>query len=239
MLVAIVGGTALFLRVSRSMNRLDAERSQAEAQLLTSQERLELALRGAEIATWDWDVRSGKVIVNERWSEMRGFGADSLEQDVSAWTAIVHPDDRPRVQSTLTDHLQGRVHEYQTEHRVRTVSGGWIWVLVRGRVSARDEEGRPIRMVGTALDITSRKRYEDEQAFLAEAGSILASSLEYEDTLTRIARFAAREFADLCADRSGGRRGRATAQDIHTGSDRRRGLATCSPESPSTAHSRA
>ena len=217
-LVAIVGGTALFLRVSRSMNRLDAERSQAEAQLLTSQERLELALRGAEIATWDWDVRSGKVIVNERWSEMRGFGADSLEQDVSAWTAIVHPDDRPRVQSTLTDHLQGRVHEYQTEHRVRTVSGGWIWVLVRGRVSARDEEGQPIRMVGTALDITSRKRYEDEQAFLAEAGAILASSLEYEEHADehRPVRGAGVRRPVRCRSR-GGRR-RPTAQDIHTGS---------------------
>jgi signal transduction histidine kinase len=119
-------------------------------------------------------------------------------QDASVWNATVHPDDWPRVQRILNDHLQGRIPEYAAEHRVRTAAGGWIWILVRGRVSARDDEGRPIRMVGTALDTTSRKRFEEEQAFLAEAGAILASSLEYEDTLNRIAGFAARKFADLC-----------------------------------------
>ena len=149
-LVAAVGGGALILRVSWRLSDLDRERQQAAAQLYLSEERLELALRGAKMATWDWNVTSGEVIVNRRWPEMRGFRPDEIPQHVDTWISSVHPDDWPRVQKTLTDHFEGRVPEYETEHRVRTKSGEWIWVSRRGKVFDRDQLGRPTRMVGIA-----------------------------------------------------------------------------------------
>ena len=195
-LLAGVGGGGLILRVSRRLSQLDAERRQAEEQLRLSQERLELALEGANMATWDWDVKTGEVVVNRRWPDMGVVGSNDLSWSADDWISIVHPDDWPRVEQRLSDHFEGRAAEFESEHRVRTRSHGWIWVLARGKVFDRDEHGRPLRMAGTALDITSRKQLDDERAFLADVATILSSSLEHQRTLTDVAQLATRSFAD-------------------------------------------
>ncbi|MET0211419.1 MAG: ATP-binding protein [Vicinamibacterales bacterium] len=195
-LLAGVGGGGLILRVSRRLSQLDAGRQQAEEQLRLSQERLELALEGANMATWDWDVKTGEVIVNRRWPDMGVVGSNDLSWSADHWISIVHPDDWPQVEQRLSDHFEGRAAEFESEHRVRTRSHGWIWVLARGKVFDRDEHGRPLRMAGTALDITSRKQLDDERAFLADVATILSSSLEHQRTLTDIAQLATRSFAD-------------------------------------------
>jgi signal transduction histidine kinase len=98
----------------------------------------------------------------------------------------------------LSDHFESRAAEFESEHRVRTRSHGWIWVLARGKVFDRDAHGRPMRMAGTALDITSRKQLDDERAFLAEVATILSSSLEHERTLTYVAQLVTRNLAEYC-----------------------------------------
>ncbi len=173
------------------------ERKQAEEMLRLSNERIQLALAGADLATWDWNIKTGEVIFNERWAQMRGFRADEIRPHVDSWTAGVHPDDWPRVQKALADHFDG-LTDYVTEHRVRTRAGGWIWVQDRGRVFERDGQGRATRMLGTELDITAQKQTETEQRFLAEVGLVLSSSLEYEDTLARVAQLAVKDLADYC-----------------------------------------
>lgn len=150
--------------------RLESRLRVSEAQLRQSKERLELALRGANLGSWDWNIQSGEVLFDSRWAEMRGFRLDEIESRVESWISGIHPDDWPRVQGVLDDYFQGRVAEYETEHRVRTKSGEWIWVLDRGKVFTRDERGQPLRMVGTELDITCRKRAEEKLRF-AEATS--------------------------------------------------------------------
>lgn len=166
--------------------------------LASSQERFELALRGADLGTWDWNIRTGEVIFNARWAEIRGLDPERVKPHVETWISGVHPDDRASVEQTLADYLEGRTVEYETEHRVLTSTGEWRWILDRGKVFERDERGRPLRMVGTELDIADRKRFEAEQRFLAELGAVLASTLEYEDTLEHVARLAVHELADLC-----------------------------------------
>lgn len=141
-----------------------AERAGQQA-LRRSRERMELALRGAELGTWDWDVRTGTVVYNERWAEMLGYASDEIEPDVASWSALVHPDDLPGTIALLDAHLEGRIDQYESEHRARHKSGKWIWVLDRGRVIERDERGMPLRAAGTHLDITERK----------EAGEALAA----------------------------------------------------------------
>ncbi len=173
------------------------ERKQYEQEIHEARERHELALRGADLGAWDWNIQTGEVVFNARWAEMRGYRLDELRGHVDTWTAGVHPEDLPRVQRTLDDYFHGRVAEYDCEHRVRTKSGRWIWILDRGKVFARNERGEPIRMVGTELDITARKRAEDELRLLAEVSEVFGS-LEYEETLKSIARLAVRELADFC-----------------------------------------
>jgi PAS domain S-box-containing protein len=197
-LLAGVGGGGLILRVSRHLSQLDAERRQAEEQLRLSQERLELALEGANMATWDWDVKTGEVVVNRRWPDMGVVGSNDLSWSADHWISIVHPDDWPRVEQRLSDHFEGRAAEFESEHRVRTRSHGWIWVLTRGKVFERDEHGEPLRMAGTALDVTSRKQLDVERAFLAEVATVLSSSLEHKRTLTDVAQLSTRTLAEYC-----------------------------------------
>jgi PAS domain S-box-containing protein len=144
------------------------ERKLAESRLRQSKERYELALRGADLAAWDWNITTGDVVFNARWAEMRGYRLDEVKPEVSSWIDGVHPDDLPAVRERLTDYLDGKTSDYETEHRVLTKAGTWIWVLDRGRVFARDPQGHPTRMVGTELDISDRKHAE-ESLRLAEA----------------------------------------------------------------------
>lgn len=132
-----------------------AERASRRA-LQESRDRMELALRGAELGTWDWNVRTGAVIYNERWAEMFGYRLEEIGPDLGAWSELVHPDDLGEVMRVLDAHLQGRTEQYETVHRARHRSGRWVWVLDRGRVIERDAAGRPLRAAGTHLDITER-----------------------------------------------------------------------------------
>ena len=137
----------------------------AQEQIRQSQERFELALRGADLGAWDWDIKTGTVIFNARWAEMRGFGPQEIKSHVDSWAHGVHPDDWPRVQKAVSDYFEGLVPEYEVEFRALTKSGDWIWILDRGKVFTRDDEGKPSRMVGTELDITQRKSLEEQLRF--------------------------------------------------------------------------
>jgi len=123
--------------------------------------RLELVLDGGELGNWDWDIPSDMNRVNERWAGMLGYRIEEIEPRYEGWVQLIHPDDLMRVRETLAAHLEGRTAFYEVEHRLRHKSGNWVWVLTKGKVTARDASGRPLHMAGTHLDITERKRAEE------------------------------------------------------------------------------
>ena len=198
---ALKSKVAVFVELYRKteqIRQLYADLQRHAAQLRESQERLERALRGSNLGTWDWNIKTGEVVFNSRWAEMRGFSLDEVRPHVDSWSSNVHPDDWEDTLQSLNHHIQGITSEYEGEYRARTKSGSWIWVMARGKVFTRDANHQAIRMVGTDLDITDRKRFEISQAFLSELGALLGSSLEYERTLETIAQMAVRDLADLC-----------------------------------------
>jgi two-component system, cell cycle sensor histidine kinase and response regulator CckA len=136
------------------------ERKIKEEALQESEQRLELTLSGADLGLWDWNVQTGEVVFNGRWAQMLGYTLEEIEPHVRSWEKLLHPEDTPSVIQALKSHLDGMVPMYETEHRLRTKSGDWVWVLDRGRVVSRDEQGAPLRAVGTHLDITARKSAE-------------------------------------------------------------------------------
>jgi PAS domain S-box-containing protein len=138
-----------------------SERKRSEEALRRAQERIDLALKGADLATWDWNVKTGEVIFNRRWAELRGYQPEEISSRVESWSKGVHPDDWPTVQNLVRDCFDGMNPYFECEYRVATKSGEWLWVLDRGKVFARDEHGNPARMVGTELDVTARKRAEE------------------------------------------------------------------------------
>jgi PAS domain S-box-containing protein len=137
------------------------ERKKTEEALRESQERLELAMEGAELGMWDWNIQTGELIFNQRWAEMLGYSRDEIRPHIDSWENLLHPDDIDRVREVLNRHLEGLTQSYELEYRNKAKSGEWRWVLARGKVVQRDGDGRPLRATGTRLDITDRKRAEE------------------------------------------------------------------------------
>jgi len=167
-------------------------------QLHRSRERLDMALKGADLGAWDWNVQTGEFMHNARWAELRGYAAAELPQGIASLFHAAHPDDLARAQQALADHFDGRRPEYVAELRVATKDGRWVWIVQRGKVFARDEHGRPLRMAGTSLDITGRKRSDVQQQFLAKVGPVLHRSLVVEHTLAALADMVVAHLADYC-----------------------------------------
>jgi len=137
------------------------DKRRAERALDEAKERLRLALEGSSASLWDTDLRTGEVYLSEGWAEFLGQPRASTRTTVEALMKMVHPEDLPRVAQESMQVVKGRNDGYAGEHRVQLPSGSWKWVLSRGKVVERDAStGRALRMTGTNLDITERKRAE-------------------------------------------------------------------------------
>ncbi len=154
-----VGAAAVFglgaILLFRRLFRIQREAARSE-------QRLALALDATNDALWDWDVRTGAVYFSPRWQTMLGWNPGEIAPDIASWQDRVHPEDAQRSRDALLRHFLGETDGYACEHRLMNRAGEWIWVLDRGRVVERDEEGHPLRMVGTHTEITERKRVEAE-----------------------------------------------------------------------------
>ncbi len=152
-------------------------RKVAETGLREREERLNLAISGADLGTWDWDIVSGRIDVNARWAQMLGYAPGELAPHVRVWEALMHPDDSSRAMMALNLHLTGKTPIYEAEYRLRHKSGKWIWVLDKGRVIERDEAGRALRACGTHLDITERKEAESRLKMAKEEAEQMSREL--------------------------------------------------------------
>ena len=162
------------------------ERLQTEQRLRTSEERWQLALRGNNDGLFDWNARTKEVFYSARWKEMLGYEEHELPDRNEEWKRRVHPEDLARVRTTLDDHLSHKTAFYESEYRLRAKDGTYKWVLARGQAQW-DEEGRPMRMVGSHTDITARKsaeealrRAKDEAETASRAKSEFLANMSHE-----------------------------------------------------------
>jgi len=139
-----------------------SERKRAEREFRKTKERLDLAVQGAGLGVWDWNVRTDAIEFNAQWAEMLGYTLEDIEPHLRAWKERVHPDDMADVQAALDAHMAGETAYYDTEHRMRTADGDWKWIRDLGRVVERTPDGEPTRAVGIHIDITDRKERERE-----------------------------------------------------------------------------
>ncbi len=146
-----------------SIARDVTESQRAETLVKENQVRLATVLEASNLGVWEWDVQSGQPFFDERWAQIAGYQLGEL-QPVSrqTWTDLIHPADMAQASRLLEQHLRNETEFFEFESRVRHKSGQWIWVLDRGRVAARAEDGTPLRMLGTRAVITERKRIQNE-----------------------------------------------------------------------------
>jgi len=138
------------------------ERKVAEAALRQTKERLDLAMQSSAISIWEWDARRGTMYLDAALARMTGDEPGERYLTLDEMAPMVHPDDVDAVRQAQVDCIKGLRPLYRIEHRIKTVSGDWVWVLSRGLVVERSDDGRAVRMAGTNVDITQRKRAEVE-----------------------------------------------------------------------------
>lgn len=179
------------------------ESKQAEAALHEVETHtLSIALASAKMASWDWDISTGRVIFNERWAKLRGYRLKKINPHIDTWESGIHPDDFPAYQAALTAHLENRTPFFQAEYRIRTLSGPLIWILNHGMVIKRDAWGNPLRMAGIEKDITVQKHNDEELriaaiAFESQEGMIVTDSnaviIRINKAFTRLTGYSAEE----------------------------------------------
>lgn len=141
-----------------------SERVAAERARMVSEERLDLAVKGGDLAFWDWDLQTGSMITNERYAEMLGYSLQEIGSMYDDWIVRLHPDDYERVQKAMQHAIDSEGAKPSIQFRMRSKSGEWRWILSKGSVSQRTDTGKPLRMSGIAYDITLRKLNEDRLA---------------------------------------------------------------------------
>lgn len=136
------------------------ERKKIIDQLSYSKERLSLTLEVFNDGFFDWNLASGESYFSPRAYRMLGYQPGEFAPDMERWQHLIHPEDQAEVAAQLADHIASRSGHYAAEHRLKTKSGDWLWVLARAQAVVRDDHGRALRMVGTHTDISARKETE-------------------------------------------------------------------------------
>jgi PAS domain S-box-containing protein len=162
-----------------------------------NEQRLQMALAAGRMCAWEWEIASGNIQWSEEIHQMFGLGAESFSGSLGAYQQHIHPADRPRVDSEINRILRERHATYDLEYRLIPPDGSLRWVTSRGR-AIFDDLGQPIRMVGVCTDTTERKRLELSKEFLAEASRILATTLQPEITIKKLAQLVVPQLADWC-----------------------------------------
>jgi len=155
----------LLIELSAQNQRQEEEIEQRrliEQQLVESENRFRMALDASSNGVWDHNLVTGAVYVGENWHRTLGYENETEVCDEQFLANLLHPDDRERVQSLRQAHIQGATPCYEAEYRMKNKSGGWQWILSRGQVIERDEQGNALRIIGTHSDITRVKEAEAE-----------------------------------------------------------------------------
>ncbi|MBF0234766.1 MAG: PocR ligand-binding domain-containing protein, partial [Desulfamplus sp.] len=140
-------------------NEID-ERRRAEDALRKSEERLNLIIKGSNDAPWDWDLITNDIYYSPQWFQQIGYMPEELANDSTLWERLMHPDDKDRVNTIFKRALKSNRDSYEFEFRLWHKNGSYIPVLSRGFIT-RDKKGDPVRVTGTNMDLSERKRTEE------------------------------------------------------------------------------
>jgi PAS domain S-box-containing protein len=133
-----------------------------ERALRESEERYALAMEGANEGHFDRNLQEPCGYMSPKMKDLLGIDPAVTPSTRDEALTNVHPDDRPGIDAAFERHLQGRTERYEVEYRVRQADGEWHWILARARC-LRDSAGEPCRHVGSAIDVSERKRAEAEK----------------------------------------------------------------------------
>ncbi len=168
-------------------------------QLQGNEERFSLAMRGANDGLWDWNLNSNEVYYSPRWKEMLGYHEEELGNTLDTWAMLVHPDDKDWVLKKVQDYVEGKTNAFEAEMRMQHKNGQEVIVLSRAFLVHHDSNNKPIRLVGTHVDITERKHSRELQESISEILEKIAAGLPVNDVFESIIRVFESHYPDMRA----------------------------------------
>jgi PAS domain S-box-containing protein len=206
------------------------ERKRSQEALEQSQEMLSMAIEGANLGLFNWNLTTGKTFWAERNLRMLGYQQGDFIPTLKKWEELTHPQDWPTVKDNLDRHLNGESARFHVEFRMRNKNGYWQWLHVVGQTKESDSKPRSRRIVGVVSDITDRKALEAQliQAQKMEAvgtlaggiahdfNNLLQAVLGYTEILMGLHQQGSAEYEDLGKIYSAGKRGADLVKNLLT-----------------------
>ncbi len=137
----------------------ELERLQAEEVLFKNEELLRLGLNAAKVGTWEWKIDTNEVNWSEGVEIIFGLSPGSFDGNYESYRKLIYPDDLPKIEQAITAALESDEH-YRVEHRITWPDGSLRWIAGQGEVF-RNADGKPVRMLGTVMDITDQKNAQE------------------------------------------------------------------------------
>lgn len=157
-----------------------SEHKNIEQLLRESEERFRLTLDATSNGMWDRNLQTGEVRYGANWASSLGYKDEDLEQGKITWQSLLHPEDKARALKAMQDHIEGKTPSYICEFRLLNGDRQWQWMLGRGKVVQFDEQGNPVRFVGTHTNISERKEAEEQLKKQAEKNRLFSYSIAHD-----------------------------------------------------------
>ena len=153
-------GTDEIGQLTEAFNQMLTRLGESNTALIASEERLRLALEGSRTGTWDWNLITGQMIWDDYMYPLFGRMKGEFEGTADSFLQLVHPDDREKLREETRRAIEGK-DTVDIHFRIVDRDGTVRHMVSRGRAS-NDATGRPVRMTGVSLDVTTSKRYEED-----------------------------------------------------------------------------
>jgi PAS domain S-box-containing protein len=159
----IIISILIFILSVLMIDKVNRSQKMAEQNLRHANWRMESLIEGTHIGTWEWNIQTGEIIINDDWAGMIGYTVNELMPiNDKTRLSLIHSDDVIQSDELLAKHFAGELQYYDSEYRMKHKDGHWVWIHDRGRVNSRTEDGKPIIMFGIHTDITKRRITESE-----------------------------------------------------------------------------
>ena len=152
-------------------------------ELELQKQRYTQAIEGSHIGIWERDLQNDKVFLSAYWKKMLGYEDHELKNECATWEQRIHPDDLEQTMQSIQNNTDKKTNFFHNIHRLRHKNGDWVWVVDRGEIFY-DDQGKPVRIAGTHVDITKLKRSEEKNLLHAKRADILLSLPSLNDTLS-------------------------------------------------------
>jgi len=147
----------------QKLDQRELETQKVLGELSESSEQLELVVESTDVGVWDWHIQTGTVSFNERWAKIMGFNLQEFHPaNIQTWIDQTHPEDGKMLMEKLEKYCNGEIASYSCEVRLKHKLGHWVWVRDSGKIVEWSEGGKPVRMIGTSLDINKQKRADEQ-----------------------------------------------------------------------------